>query len=224
MADDPTEPDVSETPDVDPTDVTEDPEVAASEHGDDGPGDGADGDVGGEATDDPSDGASDDGSVGSAGSSGSEADGTVSDDATAAAPDAGEVASTSAEAGTDTGGADQARPAVVRKKVTSKRVTPKGSPQGVKARSSSPTAKARASSDLSDDEVGFSNRYQPPQGTYAPGPSPWWVPALMFALLIIGALVIMLNYMGVFGDPENLRLVIGLAFILGGIITATQYR
>ena len=30
--------------------------------------------------------------------------------------------------------------------------------------------------------------------------------------------------MGVFGDASNIRLVIGLGFILGGIIAATQYR
>jgi hypothetical protein len=30
--------------------------------------------------------------------------------------------------------------------------------------------------------------------------------------------------MSVFGEPANMRLVIGLGFILGGIITATQYR
>jgi hypothetical protein len=46
----------------------------------------------------------------------------------------------------------------------------------------------------------------------------------MFGLLIIGALIIMSNYMGVFGDASNVRLVIGLGFILGGIVTATQYR
>ncbi len=34
----------------------------------------------------------------------------------------------------------------------------------------------------------------------------------------------LLNYLGVFGDAANIRMVIGLAFILGGIITATQYR
>ena len=56
------------------------------------------------------------------------------------------------------------------------------------------------------------------------GPSPWWVPALMFGLMIVGAAVIMANYMGAFGDPDNVRLVIGLVLILGGIITATQYR
>ena len=46
---------------------------------------------------------------------------------------------------------------------------------------------------------------------------------LMFGLLIIGALIIMANYM-VGDSASNTRLVIGLAFILGGIITATQYR
>lgn len=122
----------------------------------------------------------------------------------------------------EAGTAAKPAPKVVRKKVTSKRVTPKGAPQGVKARSSSPSGKAAVTDD--DDDPGFSKRYTPPKATYAPGPSPWWVPALMFGLLVVGALVIMLNYMGAFGDAENIRLVIGLAFILGGIITATQYR
>lgn len=118
-----------------------------------------------------------------------------------------------------------AQPKVVRKKVTSKRVTPKGGTQGAKVTSSPVSEKAKARrSDDDDDDAGFSKRYTPPQATYADGPSPIWVPVLMFALLIIGALVIILNYMELFGDPSNIRLVIGLGFILGGIITATQYR
>ena len=113
----------------------------------------------------------------------------------------------------------------VRKKVTSKRVTPKGTTQGTKVTSSPVPSKTRsATTDDDDDEPSFSKRYTPPQATYAQGPSPMWVPILMFGLLIVGALVIMLNYMEVFGAPANIRLVIGLAFILGGIITATQYR
>jgi hypothetical protein len=40
----------------------------------------------------------------------------------------------------------------------------------------------------------------------------------------LGGLTIMLNYMGAFGEPDNTRLVLGLGLILGGIITATQYR
>ncbi|CAN5451745.1 hypothetical protein BH10ACT1_BH10ACT1_30470 [soil metagenome] len=112
---------------------------------------------------------------------------------------------------------------VVRKKVTSKRVTPKGAPQGVKTTPPKGSTPARTKS-ADGEDLGFSQRYTAPEPTYAPGPSPWWVPAIMFGLLIVGALIIMLNYMGVFGDAENIRLVIGLAFILGGIIAATQYR
>jgi hypothetical protein len=101
---------------------------------------------------------------------------------------------------------------VVRRQVTSKRVTPKGGPVPVPKKSNS-------------GNPSESSRYTPPgQGAYAKGPSPWWVPALMFGLLIIGAAIIMTNYMGVFGDASNVRLIIGLGFILGGIVTATQYR
>jgi hypothetical protein len=52
-----------------------------------------------------------------------------------------------------------------------------------------------------------------------------WVPVLLFGLLILGALVIILNYMGLLpGAPRNLFLLLGLASILGGIMVATQYR
>jgi hypothetical protein len=116
---------------------------------------------------------------------------------------------------------------VVRKKVVSKRVTPKGGAQGVPSGAKKGSTAARthsAATEHGDDEDRYSKRYTPPPAKYAPGPSPWWVPAIMFGLLIIGALVIMLNYMSAFGEPANVRLVIGLGFILGGIITATQYR
>lgn len=131
-------------------------------------------------------------------------------------------AKTSAK-GTEAKGTDaKAAPAVVRKKVVSKRVTPKGGPQSAKSGATGPRTKVSAKADA--EEAGYSKRYTPPAPQYAAGPSPWWVPTLMFGLLIIGALVIMLNYSGVFGEPQNIRLVIGLAFILGGIVTATQYR
>lgn len=72
-------------------------------------------------------------------------------------------------------------------------------------------------------------------------PSPTWVPVLMFALLIIGALVIMVNYLGylppyndvptafepdtgIGSGTSNWYLLLGLGFILGGIITATKFR
>lgn len=106
---------------------------------------------------------------------------------------------------------------VVRRTVTSRRVTPKG---GAKVEASS---KAR---DAKKTEAIVNRAASDPdmQPVYPKGPSPWWVPALMFGLLIVGALVIMLNYAEVFGEPDNIRLVAGLGLILGGIITATQYR
>lgn len=64
------------------------------------------------------------------------------------------------------------------------------------------------------------------------GPSPTWVAVLMFGLLILGALVIIVNYLGYlppyedgFGSgTSNWYLLLGLGFILGGIITATKFR
>jgi hypothetical protein len=55
--------------------------------------------------------------------------------------------------------------------------------------------------------------------------SPRCVPILMFALLGIGALVMLLYYMGaVPGGRSNWYLFSGLALVLGGLFTATQYR
>ena len=108
-----------------------------------------------------------------------------------------------------------------RKKVVSKRVTPKGGP-AVRKTPTSTTSR----STKSDDDVSFSSgRYTPPSSKSAADlPSPWWVPTLMFGLLILGALVIIVNYMGVLGDASNLYLILGLGLILGGIVAATQYR
>jgi hypothetical protein len=69
-----------------------------------------------------------------------------------------------------------------------------------------------------------------PSGRYtAPIPrdvkvSPVWVPVLMFAFLGIGTLMILLNYTGVVWDTSNWVLLGGLALILFGIVTATQYH
>lgn len=48
----------------------------------------------------------------------------------------------------------------------------------------------------------------------------------MIALLLIGLLVIFLHYVDLFlpGAVSNWWLLGGLGFILGGIMTATQYR
>jgi hypothetical protein len=120
----------------------------------------------------------------------------------------------------------KAKPPVARRTVQSRRVTPKGGPTKAAATpKDAPLATSKARDAKKTAEVVDRAVHQPlPPAAYAKGPSPWWVPALMFALLIIGALLIVANYAGAFGDPDNLYLVLGLGFILGGIITATQYR
>ena len=55
-------------------------------------------------------------------------------------------------------------------------------------------------------------------------PSPVWVAVLMFGLLGLGVAIILVNYVGVLWDTSNPILLLGLGFILTGIITATQYR
>jgi hypothetical protein len=92
-----------------------------------------------------------------------------------------------------------------KRKVKGGRVTPKG---GAPA-SARPAA---------------STRYTPPiPQEYKV--SPPWVPVLMFTLLAIGLVVIFLNYLGVLpGGTKNTYLLVGLGAILGGIMTATQYR
>jgi hypothetical protein len=115
---------------------------------------------------------------------------------------------------------------VERRVVTSRRVTPKaGAKPAAAAKDAAPAAASKARDAKKTEQILARTPAQAQaQQALAKGPSPWWVPAIMFGLIIIGGLVIMLNYMGVFGDPENIRLVIGLGFILGGIIAATQYR
>jgi hypothetical protein len=55
--------------------------------------------------------------------------------------------------------------------------------------------------------------------------SPRWVPVLMFTLLVLGALVILLFYLGaVPGGRSNWYLLAGLGLILGGLYTATKYH
>lgn len=47
----------------------------------------------------------------------------------------------------------------------------------------------------------------------------------MFGLIIVGVVVILANYVGwVPGDTSNWYLLLGLGFVLAGIITATQFH
>jgi hypothetical protein len=69
-----------------------------------------------------------------------------------------------------------------------------------------------------------SSRYTPPVPKNQKV-SPRWVPVLMFTLLGLGALMIFLNYLGLLpGATSNWYLLAGLGFILGGIITATNFH
>jgi hypothetical protein len=61
--------------------------------------------------------------------------------------------------------------------------------------------------------------------------SPVWVPVLMGILLALGTAVILLNYVSLLptwgflpDDTSNVWLLVGLAFILTGIVVATQWR
>lgn len=148
-------------------------------------------------------------------------EGTVGDGSADAGPAEGQRAESAGAAGPATskaGAADGSAPkkVVAKKKVVSKRVTPKGG-----ATKGSTAAHAHAAQ--GHDAEG-SKRYTPPTAKYQDLPSPAWVPVLMFGLLGFGALIIVLNYAEVFGEPANWRLLVGLASILGGIIAATNYR
>ena len=81
-----------------------------------------------------------------------------------------------------------------------------------------------ANPDHNEHGVAASSRYTPPVPNYVKQ-SPRWVPVLMFALFIVGALIILLYYLGaVPGGRSNYYLVLGLGFILGGLYTATKYH
>ena len=67
-------------------------------------------------------------------------------------------------------------------------------------------------------------RYTPPVPR-AVKASPPWVPALMGLFLVLGAAIILLNYVGLLpGSVTNWYLLVGLALITAGFITATQWR
>ena len=69
-----------------------------------------------------------------------------------------------------------------------------------------------------------SGRYTPPVPKQVKS-SPRWLPVLMGALLGVGAVLIILNYLNVLpGGASNVYLLVGLALITAGFITATQWR
>jgi len=54
--------------------------------------------------------------------------------------------------------------------------------------------------------------------------SPRWYGPLILALLLLGVLVILLNYLSVFGNPTGWLLLVGLVIIAAGFVLATRYR
>ncbi|MEI8404367.1 MAG: cell division protein CrgA [Actinomycetes bacterium] len=54
--------------------------------------------------------------------------------------------------------------------------------------------------------------------------SPRWYGPLILALMLLGVLVILLNYLSVFGTPTGWVLLAGLVIIAAGFVLATRYR
>lgn len=64
----------------------------------------------------------------------------------------------------------------------------------------------------------------PPPPEAKPAESPIWYVATMFSLMGIGVLVIVLNYIGVFGDFQRPLLWSGLGAIGVGFMMTLNYR
>lgn len=100
-----------------------------------------------------------------------------------------------------------------KRKIEGGRVKPEGSGGRVTAKGTVPHGDAPKTATYTNEKL---------------GPSPTWVPVLMFGLLGVGALVIILNYLELLPTghegASNWYLLLGLGLILGGIITATQFR
>ena len=97
---------------------------------------------------------------------------------------------------------------------TTGRTTAKGTQPGHR-----PTAREVAAERASD--VASSSRYTPPtpKEFYE---SPRWVPILMTVLIGLGVLTIILRY--IVWQDTNTPVLFGLAFLLGGLYTATKWH
>ena len=111
-----------------------------------------------------------------------------------------------------------------KKRRTGGRVTPKGTQSGHHAHKTHRLDHADPHSMHGNEIAEASSRYTPPIPKEV-RVSPTWVPVLMFALLGLGALIILLYYLGfVPGGRNNWYLFVGLASVLGGLFTATKYH
>lgn len=67
--------------------------------------------------------------------------------------------------------------------------------------------------------------YAAPTPKKRPKASPRWYGFLVLGLILFGVAMIVLNYMGIMpGGTRQLWLWLGLGFIAGGFIAATQWR
>ncbi len=108
-------------------------------------------------------------------------------------------------------------------KAASRRTTPRGTGR-VTPKGTVPKGAPGAPRPDGSKVAAASRRYTPPAQKVTKV-SPPWVPVLMFALLGLGVLTIIVNYLGVLpGGSDNRYLLGGLAAITAGFITATQYR
>jgi len=90
------------------------------------------------------------------------------------------------------------------------RVTPKGGPVNKKA----PTGPATQTSGRYTAPVPKAMKVSPP-----------WLPWLILSFFVAGVLVILLNYVGVFGGhANNVYLFVGLGLIVAGFIAATRWH
>ena len=109
-----------------------------------------------------------------------------------------------------------------------------GPASGRSARSAKPAAKPGSKGKTKAPAKGPStSKRVTPKGTgrYTPPVpktqkvSPPWVPVLMFSCLLLGMLMIILNYVNVLpSSPSNAWLLGGLGLITVGFITATKYH
>lgn len=100
-------------------------------------------------------------------------------------------------------------------------MTPKGTRPGETGRLASHGHAKEHGFDGDGGGVQANSRYTPPVSRAAIE-SPRWVPILMAVLLGLGALTILLRY--IIWQDTNLPVLLGLAFLLAGLWTATKWR
>ena len=105
------------------------------------------------------------------------------------------------------------------KRKTNGRTTPKGTKPG---ESKSTSNSSGVPSGVTSGTAKASSRYTPPASALGHmNESPRWVPILMGILFAVGAALILTRYL--FDTPQWMVFV-GLAFIMGGLYTATKWR